>query len=217
MQIDYVDPDVLTANDWNPNEVNPINQEKLINSIKSTGMFKPVTVRTLEDGTLQILGGEHRVQALKTLNQKVPIWNMGRISESEAKKITMLDNSQYGDQNDNKFIELFESAEWSVEDYTAMLPVEKEDLTNIFDHITVDLSEFDQLEDDEEPIDLDIGSDSGSNARSHQIIRFKVSLQDAHLVTDKIEQIKKDNGFTEGDELTNAGDALIHLFKELSQ
>lgn len=215
MQIEYVDSASLLPNPWNPNEVSPLNQEKLVKSLKENDVFKPVIVRTLDNNTLEILGGEHRSKALGVLNKKVPIVNLGKISDSKAKKISMLDNSQYGEQNDEKFIDLFNSGDLgSIDDYTSILPCDKEEITNIFDHSTFDYEEFEDFTDVDDDIDLDISKDS-SNARTHQIIRFKVSLQDSHVVTDLVEKIKEQNGYTDDDELTNAGDALVHIFKEL--
>ncbi|MEZ6841329.1 ParB/RepB/Spo0J family partition protein [Acinetobacter baumannii] len=60
-------------------------------------MFKPIVVRQLDNGTLQIIGGEHRALVAKQMKvDKVPAFNLGKISDVEAKEIGLLDNGRYG-------------------------------------------------------------------------------------------------------------------------
>jgi hypothetical protein len=42
-------------------------------------------------------------------------------------------------------------------------------------------------------------------------MRFKISLGDAEAISALIEKIQKRHGLTASDELTNAGDALVHI------
>ncbi|WP_228202313.1 ParB/Srx family N-terminal domain-containing protein [Acinetobacter baumannii] len=50
-------------------------------------MFKPIIVRTLLDGRLQIIGGQHRAMIAKRLGLlTVPVMNLGRIGRSQSKR-----------------------------------------------------------------------------------------------------------------------------------
>ena len=78
-----------------------------------------------------------------------------------------------------------------------------------------------QIDDDEiENLLSDAPEDKGGEepekkpSKTHQIMRFKVPIEDADDVTDHFEKIMQEQGFTEADSLTNAGDALVWLIKE---
>ena len=53
--------------------------------------------------------------------------------------------------------------------------------------------------------------DMTSKVQSHQIMRFKVPMEDAPAIQDVIESIMKSQGFTDDDSLMNAGNALVYL------
>ena len=68
----------LRPNPWNTNHVTPENEEKLRASIARFGVFKPIICRELQDGTLEILGGEHRWQTARDMGlDTVPVVNLG--------------------------------------------------------------------------------------------------------------------------------------------
>lgn len=216
LQIDYVAPETLNKNPWNPNKVDPINHQKLVNSLKEVDVFKPILVRTLDDGSLEIIGGQHRVEALITLGHtEVPILNLGVISERRAKEITLLDNSQYGDLDHYKFAELVGDGQLGdMSELLSKLPMDEDELSNLFDHSLDEIENLEMEFDDDDSDTIDLEPPANSNARTHQIMRFKIPSEDAHLVTELINRIKAEQGFTESDDLTNAGDALIHFVKE---
>ena len=56
MLTEILNPKELLANPWNPNRLTPEAEMKLENSLARLGMFKPILVRTLEDGRREILG-----------------------------------------------------------------------------------------------------------------------------------------------------------------
>ena len=100
----------LFPNPWNTNTVAPDNQAKIEASIKRYGMFKPLICRTLDDGRLQIVGGEHRWEAAKAIGiQEVPIVNLGKIDDKRAKEISLIDNSRYGTDDSLKPAEVLNS------------------------------------------------------------------------------------------------------------
>ena len=213
-QLEFRSPEELKPNSWNPNSVDPINQQKLVNSIRTQGFFKPVVVRTLQDNTLEILGGEHRNEAAKELNLKqVPVFNLGKISDAEAKAITIKDNSSYGEMDFAKLGEILGAGELGDTEFIlSEFPIDEDYLVNIFDH---DFDDLDSIESEVEDETIDIEPEQKAPTKSHQIIRFKVPVTDAHIITDYVNRVKAAEGYTESDDLTNAGDALIHIFKEM--
>lgn len=213
-----VDPRDLQQNPWNPNEVDAINREKIRNSLRQEGFFRPVLVRTLSDGTYEIIGGAHRVEEAIALGfDKVPAVNLGEIDDARAKRITLLDNGRYGEDDHDKMAALLSGGIGSAEDLLAILPIDEAELSGYFDHdLGDDLDDLDNLGGDgfdDDEIDLDIKE---KPTKTHEILRFKVPIDDAQEIKERIQSITKDQGFTESDSLTNAGDALVWLTKNES-
>jgi hypothetical protein len=66
-QIDITD---LKENSWNPNAMDDVAFNRLVEELQDVGMIDPIQVVPLNDGTYRILGGAHRYQAAKVLG-----WN----------------------------------------------------------------------------------------------------------------------------------------------
>lgn len=215
-----VDPRELKPNPWNPNVVDPINREKIRNSLRKEGFFKPALVRTLHNGVLQIIGGAHRIEEAIALGfETVPVTNLGEIDDARAKRLTLLDNSRYGEDDHERMIKLLTDGIGSSEELLSILPIDEAELAGYFDHDLEDaMRDLDELthddlgdgEDDE--IDLQIQT---KPSKTHEILRFKVSIEDANRLREVIKSITTEQGFTESDSLTNAGDALVWLAKQI--
>lgn len=221
MDIEYENPHNLRPNPWNPNNVDPINQTKLENSIRKDGIKRPIVVRQLDNGDYQIIGGQHRTEAAIELKMAlVPIINRGKISDAEAKKETLLDNYRYGTDNLDRLSELLSDPDiGDAEELLRTMPIDEEELAEYFSHLTsvnVDLEIDDELadkDDDKDDEDETIDLSSGKPVRTHQIIRFRVSMEDSAKLAELVKVIKSQEGFTESDDLTNDGDALIYLLR----
>lgn len=204
----------LRKNPWNTNKVSPEHEAKIRASLQRNGMFKPIIVRQIDGiGGYEIIGGEHRwEQAIELGYSEVPVVNLGPISDKQAKEIGVIDNARYGADDTLSFAELLKEL-GDVDELQEFLPYGDLDLTAIFSasDIALDALEIDENfesapesapEEDEKP---------AKAPKTHAILRFKVPLGDAERLTALIAQTQKDHGFTTADELTNAGDALVHL------
>ena len=197
----------LFPNPWNTNVVSPENQSKIEESIKRFGMFKPLVVRTLDDGRLEILGGQHRWEAAKALGiEQVEVVDLGKIDDKRAKEISLVDNSRYGSDDGLKFSELLRELD-DVEDY---LPYSEADLNQIFSAAQVDFDAIGLDEESDEELEKKV-EELTRKAPEFQMMRFKVPLADAELVKGVIEGIIKLRGLKDSDSLVNAGDALVFL------
>ena len=202
-----VDPRLLRPNPWNTNYVSPENETKLDEAMRRLGMFKPVVVRELPDGGFQILGGEHRRDsAIRIGLNPIPAFNLGPIPDKLAKEISLADNSRYGTDDAVQLAALLEEL-GSSEDLAHFLPYTEADLTAIFSSVSVALDALD--EDGPEPEAAEPKAARAS--KTHTIMRFKVPIADSERLTALIQKTQKRHGYTEADELTNAGDALVHL------
>ncbi len=205
-----VDPRLLVFSPWNVNSVAPENQRKLEESIRRNGIFRPVVVRELDDGTLQVIAGEHTTRAAISLgHEKIDVYNLGRIDEKRAKEISVIDNQHYGSEDAFGLSQLLKEFDGTVEDF---LPMSDEDLKAIFKASSID---FDSLElpdaaDDPSPV-VNADDELAGAPVTHQFMKFKVPLGDAEFVQRCIENVIKRQGISGGDSLANAGEALVYI------
>ena len=212
-----IPPTELARNPWNPNQVSPENQEKIKKSLQQLGMFKPVVVRELEDGTLEILAGEHRNDAAIDLGwPTVDAMNLGRIDDETAKKVSLIDNRQFGDDDDASLAEIL--SELDLDEFADIMrleDVEIELVTSLKSTGDLDSLDLDLDDDDLDTPDVKV-DDKAPTTRTHQILRFKCQIDDGEKIRELISKVKAQQGFTDSDELTNDGDALTYLLNQLA-
>jgi len=210
LKILNLDPADLSPNPWNPNIVDPINQGKLKESLLVDGIQKPILVRTLKDGKVQIIDGQHRVAAAIEIGLKtIPCADVGDIPDGKAKKITLIANNRYGEDDADLMAALLGDEDLcDMKELLATLPYEESQLESYFEHINLndELADVDDLDDD-----LDLGIEQNSAPRTHQVLRFKVSMEDSVQLGELITSTRHEQGFTGSDDLTNSGDALVYI------
>lgn len=213
-KVQLVEIDQLIPNGWNPNVMSPANEEKLAASIKRHGFFKPALARELSDGRLEIVGGEHRIDVAKRLGYKeIPVINLGKITEKQAKELLLLDNGRYGNDDSLALAVLLDELGTPGE-LGEFLPYTSADFETIFATSNIALDDLDSL-------DLDDTAGPGPTApttkvgQTHAIMRFKVPVEDVAGITAKVNAVMKRQRFSDEDSLTNAGNALVHIFQDV--
>lgn len=203
--------DSLVPNTWNTNHVTPENLEKIKESLTRFGMFRPIIIREVA-GQKEIVGGYHRWTVAKDLGYThVPVINLGAISENKAKEIGLVDNGRYGEDDILELSALLKDL-GGAEAVAMYMPYSDSELDSIFTAESIVLDEIGDA--DEDMLDLEGMVGAGSKApKTHQIMRFKIPIEDSDFVTRLIETTMRSQGFTEEDALSNAGNALIHLLK----
>lgn len=207
-----VHPSELRANPWNVNRVTPQNEHKIEESLeRHGGFFKPIIVRMV-DGQREILGGEHRWEiSLRKGFTEVPVYNLGVISDEKAKEISLLDNARYGTDDTLALAGLLKEL-GTPDELQSLFPYSDADLTAIFQSTHIALDDLALDAEPEENSAAELPEEKAAKApKTHTIMRFKVPIADAEKITERIVEVQKDNGYTAADELTNAGDALVHL------
>lgn len=203
----------LRPNPFNSNRVSAENEKKIRASIERNGIFKPIIVREVASfAGYEIIGGQHRWEQAKELGfTAVPIANLGLISDVRAKEIGLLDNARYG-VDDTLSLGAILKEIGNADEIQSFLPYGDTDLTAIWSAQSIDLADLDvsqdelQIEPDEED-----AAPLPKAAKTHTVMRYKIGLADAERITKLIAKTQKEQGLTTEDELTNAGDALIHL------
>lgn len=208
-----LEPGKLVPNPWNTNVVSPENQTKLEESVKRFGMFKPIVVREKKGGALEIIGGQHRWEVAQSLNMReVPVVNLGPIDDKKAKEIGLVDNGRYGADDTLQLAELLEGLGVETEELASFMPYSESDFASIFSSVNISLDDLDIPDDAEIP-----RTPATKPVQTHQILRFKVPVDDVSVITDLIERTMREQGFKDEDSLSNAGNALVHLLSRLDE
>lgn len=201
-------PNDLRPNPWNTNVVTPDNEVKLDAAITRLGFFKPIIVREVDD-YLEIIGGEHRSDSAKRLRMDtVPIINLGPIDDVKAKEISLADNARYGTDDTLSLAELLQDLS-SSDEISSFLPFSDSDLASIFTSSDINLDDLEV--DDDFDGDASLEPAPVKAPKTHTIMRFKVPILDAERITELISKTQKKFGYTSADDMTNAGDALVHI------
>lgn len=188
-QIVWLNADELTPNSWNPNSVGVDNMDKLKASLQNNGFFKPTLYRTLENGVKEIIGGEHRVLAADELGMKVPTINLGTIDDVMAKKLTLMDNDSYGENDTGQVAKVLRDLEESGMNITEEMTYSEDELSELL-NMTVDVS-FEDL-DDLDDIDLSDSETPRDKVEPEQesvfkTIKVKVDISESEEFQDQID------------------------------
>ena len=208
----------LHANPWNPNSVGAENMEKLKASLKANQFFKPVLVRELEDGSLEIIGGQHRVQAAEELGIEVPVLNLGALDDVTAKKFTLMDNDGYGENDSTLLARVLKDLESANVDIVGEMTYDESSLNELLD-LTVKtddlIDELDALDD----IDLTTPPDTkpseyDEEPTTFKSIKVKVDISVSEHVEDMIRDRVEEYGIEDSDPAVQRGMLLQRLLED---
>lgn len=210
-----INPKDLQFSPWNVNTVSPENMEKLKKSVERNGIFRPIVVRELADGTHEVIAGEHTTRVAIELGYgTIDAYNLGPISDLKAKEISIIDNQHFGVEDQFGMGKILQEIQAAGDVMAAdFLPFSDQELTRIFRSTNINLETLDLGDEDIDSLIPEYNPED-SVARApidHQIMRFKVPLKDAEFVTRVIEGIIKRQGLKQSDSLASAGDALVWL------
>lgn len=123
--------DDLKPNPWNYNQQKDGTFSKLAASIRRHGFTRPLIVRTLDDGSREIIDGEHGWKAAKLLGMThVPCVDLGRVSDSRAKEMTIVLNELGGTPDEARLADLMREISGYADgaDVMAIMPYSKSEL-----------------------------------------------------------------------------------------
>lgn len=213
----------LSPNLWNTNRLEPAAFRKLKSSMETLGSFKPIVIRTLPDGTNQILGGQHRWQAAMELGwTEIDCANLGDIDDVAAKSISVIDNERYGEDDEIAFSRLLEeiqaSAEFDLSDlmdvsFDLDLATSAARLGDIPDELLNSLDDAPELSAEVERV----REKATEETQSVQIMRFRVPVELCGEVQEGIQSVIDSQAIHTGDKMLDAGEALAHIVSEWSK
>ena len=200
----------LRPNPWNTNSVGAQNFEKLKGSIEKLGFFKPILARELDGGLFEILGGEHRWRAAMEQGiSTVPVISVGKISDLVAKQMSLVDNERYGEDDQVALQRLIEEIQSELDYQLSEIAPYDDELAR---ESAIDLEMLEALSrGDEEPVEKDSREKAERVGAEHQTMRFKVTFDASDRVTETIKSIIKEQAINTGNDMENAGEALVWL------
>lgn len=209
LKIEYVDPVFLKPNPWNSNKVGPEMEARLEASLREFGFIRPIVARELVNGDLQILGGEHRTRKAREMGfDSVPVIILKGVTDAQAKAMGLVDNGRYGEDDALKLGAILEEIG---QDFFAALPFDNDDLAGILAAAAVDLDDlgFDKESDTGGELPP---ADAPRPTVTHELMRFKVPVEDRERVEKLINSVIKTKGLSgEQDSLVAAGMALVEI------
>ena len=211
MNILNVKPENLEPNPWNSNTLTPEAEVKLQLSIERLGMFKPIIIRELPNGTMQILGGQHRAEIAARMGLTIPAINLGLIEDQQAKEIGIIDNGRYGHDQADLLAKLLEDM-GDPKELSTFLPFDLSEIDAMTAVSKIDLDSLELDEHDAEPI-----TPIKREAKTHAILKFKVPIDDQGMILDQLNMIIDNQGLDDTDSLVRAGEALLWLTRAYQQ
>ena len=166
------DIDAIVPNPWNPNKMDAFMRERLDRAFTDDGFIVPILVRPSNridvDADWEIIDGEQRWTRGKERGMKqVPFVNLGPITDSQAKAITIKANTLKGEFDSVGLAEIIKELadESSLAAVSEALPYTPERLQGMIDLLGVDTDAFTlpTTTGDEDRDDEDGGRSSGSN------------------------------------------------------
>lgn len=171
----------VKANKWNPKDKETKEFRQVVRSLELYGFRQPILVREVEgEDTYEILDGEQRFTAATELGYTdVPVYNLGKISDTEAKAATIWMEVQV------PFNEIdLSHLVVELNNLDVALPYTEAEIAD-FQHMSE--FNFDNFDDDHEDFD------------DSDVKTFKVLLGDEayQIVTKAVKKVQEDNDCSE--------------------
>jgi len=136
----------LVKAEWNYKTDDLEQKEKLKANITRNGQIVNSIVREFEDGTYEVIDGNHRLDAFSELNIKnVICFNKGKISKEEAMRIAIEINETKFEADNLKLAANIEQLvkEYGVDDLAMTMPYSAEEIENMSKLLHFDWSQYD--------------------------------------------------------------------------
>ena len=94
----------LVEADWNYKVQNTFLQSKLVENIRRNGQLETIIVRPLDADRYEVVNGNHRLAAFRTLGtESVVVCNVGPISDAAARRMAVETNETRFERDDLRF------------------------------------------------------------------------------------------------------------------
>jgi len=137
----------LVSAKWNYKKDEPEKLEKLVNNLKRNGQVENLIVRLLDSGSYEVVNGNHRLEAFKSLKfTKAICYDLGKVSTQEAKRLAIETNETKFEVDSIKLAENIKDImeQFKLEDLELTMPYSAEDLVNYNQLLEFDWDDFEK-------------------------------------------------------------------------
>lgn len=190
----------LKSAPWNYKEQDAKMQEALVENIRANGQLENIIVRTLKKGEYEVINGNHRLDAFKTLGYKTVIcYNVGTISEAHAAKIAIETNETKFKADNIKLSKLLADikVEFNLDDLAKTMPFSLDEIKNFTNLTNFDWTPAPTAPAPEEP-ELNGGAPEKSTGAAvekglpdNRVLQFKLPSDVAESFEAALKRIKK--------------------------
>lgn len=138
----------IYPNQWNPNKQSDIIFGKLKESIKTYGFLVVPLVREADEGTYEIIDGEHKWRAAAEQGYtELEVDNLGKVDNNTAKTLTLVLNNVRGEDDVLKRAEILKQLN---EGQLSLMPFDKKQIASELELLNFDFSQYENAEINEE-------------------------------------------------------------------
>ena len=192
-------------NDYNYNEMSAELIEKEAKAFKKFGVIRSILVRRVAPNRYSIIDGEHRYKILRDAGvSKVMVRDLGKVSDEDAKTLTIAMDEIKGQPDFIKAAELFAGIkDYAVEGICELLPYKTDELTTMMAAVDFDYAEYGAPGD---PFLDDMVTEFGT-------ILCRVPKDDATKIDTEAEDLASSLGISDKKESVQLGKLFTHLLK----
>lgn len=146
--------------------------EKLKANLSKNGQIENLIVRELPKGKFEVVNGNHRLKALKSLKIKTAVcFNLGKITQPQAERLAIETNETKFERDPFKFAEMITrlAKEFDVDEFISTMPLSSDELENYTKLLKFDWDEAQK--DDEKSED-----EGGDGDKGEGWVEFTVQL-----------------------------------------
>lgn len=164
--------------EWNYKNDDEVALQKLKANIKRNGMIENLIVRETDNG-FEVVNGNHRLQAIRELGiEKVHVFNLGKISTSDAKRIAIETNETKFHNDNVRLAEILKdiSEDYDLSELAETMPYTEEELDSFtkildfnWDNFTIDDNDdgFSNAKFDENAEKINNGNNNETNINTN--------------------------------------------------
>jgi DNA modification methylase len=148
-----IDISRLVKAGWNYKENNDELSEKLANNIKRNGQIENIIIRELDTGFFEVVNGNHRLDVLDSIGfNKIFCFNLGKISEAQAKRIAIETNETKFSTNEDILSTIMKELSVEFDDIDLTMPFSEEEMFAMLkdiEDVNIDEDDFEEVEEDD--------------------------------------------------------------------
>ncbi len=149
-QVEYqtIDINKLQKANWNYKKDDESKMQKLIKAMRKRGQIVNLIVRPIGKGKYEVINGNHRYDALKSIGAKTAYCcNLKKVSDHEARLIATETNHLEFETDTASFARMIEeiSREVSIQEMEETIPFDEKEINGYIDMINFDWTKLDSV------------------------------------------------------------------------